>query len=307
MVHSGGLGALRVQVEPRATTGAVDNLGHPVFLRAVHGAEGVHGLPQRCGHLGANHVRKALRNFRDGLDLQQQANHVPVAQRVEGVRALRVGDGGSGGGRELHGGGRGGHEFIISGPGCESQGPRWKVYCAFPRTMIQSRACRVAGLMVSGRLSATTVTASAMARYSVLLGASLPSPAARHIHTSTTTALASPAMARANAFVFRPRRPSKPSRQQRSAATTWERRPFGVMPCAYCRALALLWPHVTRGEKADTTDADTSRVHSGRMIRSDCAKERASAYHDSAARRSSPVARCSRSKKALIARVRVAL
>ena len=76
--------------------------------------------------MGRNGLGEALRDLGDYLHPEHQAGQVPVAQRVEGVPALRVGDGGSGGGRQLHGGGRGGHEFIISGPGCESQGPSGK-------------------------------------------------------------------------------------------------------------------------------------------------------------------------------------
>ncbi len=135
--------------------------------------------------------------------------------------------------------------------------------------------------------------ASAMARYSVVFGASLHRPAARHIHTSTTTAFGSPAMARANALVLGPRRPLKPSDTQRSAATTWERRPLGVIPCAYCAAFALLCAHVTRGENAETTLAATSMFHpvDGRsVLANDCA----SSYQRSAAWRSKSVA-CARS------------
>ena len=151
--------------------------------------------------------------------------------------------------------------------------------------MIQRSACIVAGGIIMQGAPAMARMASAMARYSTAVGASfgVPSafvrPAARHIQTSTTTALPSPAMARAKALVFGPRSPLKPSTKQRSAASTWERSPFGVMPCAYCRALALLWAHVTRGEKADTTEAATTMLHSGRIDCSDSANCRASEYH----------------------------
>lgn len=157
--------------------------------------------------------------------------------------------------------------------------------------------------MFTVRVPAMAVIASAMARYSVAFGASLPSPAARHIHTSTTTAFGSPAMARANALVFAPRSPLKPSATQRSAATTWERRPFGAIPCAYCAAFALLCAQVTRGENAETTLAATSMFHpvDGR---SELANACASSYHRSAAWRSKSVA-CARSvMKDSVARVR---
>ena len=153
--------------------------------------------------------------------------------------------------------------------------------------MIQRSACMVAGSMLHS--AATSRTASAMARYSRLFGASFPSPAARHIQTSTTTACVSPAMARAKAFVLSPRSPLNPSATQRSAAATWERRPFGVMPCAYWSAFALLWAQVTRGENADTTLAATSRFHPV-MGRSELANAWASLYHASAACRSKRVA-----------------
>ena len=60
------------------------------------------------------------------------------------------------------------------------------VHCAFPRITIQISACITAGAILCSR--ATVRTASEIARYCPVVRESLPSPAARHIQMSITTA-----------------------------------------------------------------------------------------------------------------------